>query len=37
MLRAETTLRLSKDIQGNIFKGNLDRVIDNTPKGANKY
>jgi hypothetical protein len=36
-LGAETTLILSKDIHGNTFKGNLGKVIDNTPKGANKY
>jgi hypothetical protein len=36
-LGAETTLLLSKDIHGNTFKGNLGQVIDNAPKGANKY
>jgi hypothetical protein len=36
-LGAETTLMLSKDIHGNTFKGNLGQVIDNAPKGANKY
>lgn len=36
-LGAETTLFLSKDIRGNTFKGNLGKVIDNAPKGANQY
>jgi hypothetical protein len=36
-LGAETTIMLSKDIQGNTFKGNLGKVVDNAPKGANKY
>lgn len=36
-LGAETTLFLSRDIRGNTFQGDLGRVIDNAPKGANKY
>jgi hypothetical protein len=36
-LGGETTLFLSKDIRGNTFKGNLGKVIDNAPKGANQY
>lgn len=36
-LGAETTLTLSKDSHGNIFKGNLGKVVDNAPKGANDY
>lgn len=36
-LGAETTLFLSKEIRNNTFKGNLGKVIDNTPKGANQY
>ena len=36
-LGAETTLFLSKDIRGNTFKGNLGKLIDNAPKGANQY
>lgn len=36
-LGAETTLTLSKDSHGNVFTGNLGKVVDNSPKGANNY
>jgi hypothetical protein len=36
-LGAETTLTISKDSHGNTFKGNLGKVLDNSPKGANHY
>jgi hypothetical protein len=36
-LGAETTLSLSKDSHGNVFTGNLGKVVDNSPKGANEY
>jgi hypothetical protein len=36
-LGAETTLTLSKDSHGNVVTGNLGKVADKSPKGANEY
>ena len=36
-LGSEATLTLSKDSHGNTFKGDLGKVVDNSPKGANDY
>ena len=36
-LGAETTVTLSKGSHGNIVTGNLGKVVDSSPKGANQY
>ena len=36
-LGAKTTLTLSKNVYGNVFKGDLGKVVDDAPKGVNDY